>query len=464
MTIPSEKSLEPGSQAGAGAGTEPQEAAGARTRLDAGVEALDGMAGKMGPLAGTARGMVRVVAVFARPYFASLWFGMLLSNIGTWVYVVSVQWKVHEVKEDPRWLGYCVSATWCASIVTTPVGGVIADRMDCRKIMIVINVFLLVMSAVMAVLSWQHLMTGPVFICASIMAGICNAMYAPASQTLIPRIVGQEHVSNAVALNAMQFNTSRAIGPAIGGWILGIWGATVGFWVNSLSFLAPVVSLLSLPKGLGVSRTTTHAHPVRSILEGLKYARERMDVRLVLGTVFVAAFCISPTMSLIPAYVKECYDNKPEQYSAMLTMFGLGAIVGVPLVASRVKGSPNPWLGPPLLVGFGLVNFGLGMAPAFVVTRVLAFAGGLCFIGAMNRMLSFLVTGTPGELRGRVISLHFLVFSLGLPLGSMLYGQMAGAWGMRAVFFVNGGVLVVMMGVMLFLARGEIKKGLGSKV
>ncbi len=435
---------------------EPQSPGEKETRIAQGFHRLDAAAQGLGPASGTARGVVRVLSVFGRPYFAHLWLGMLCSNIGTWVYIVSLQWKVHEVKDDPRWLGYCVSATWCASILATPFSGVLADRLDCRKIMIAINLILLILSGVMAVLSWQGVMNGTVFICAAVLAGASNAIYAPASQTLIPRIVGHEHISNAVALNAVQFNTSRAIGPAIGGWILGIWGATAGFLINSVSFGAPMISLLMLPKNLGKSQASGHKHPFRSLMEALAYARERTKVMLVLATVFVASTCMSPLLSLIPAYVQECYGNSPGKYSAILSMFGLGAIVGVPLVASRVKGTPNPWLALPMLTCFGLLNLGLAVAPAFGVVRLLAFTAGLVFIGAMNRMLSFLVTGSPGELRGRVISLHYMVFSLGMPLGGLVYGQLASTRGMRVVFGVNGVLLILAMGAMTFLARNEI--------
>jgi predicted MFS family arabinose efflux permease len=431
------------------------------TPFESTLQKLSARATLFGPLAGTAQGILRVASVFTRPYFANLWLGMLLSNIGTWVYVVSLQWKVHQVKNDPRWLGYCAMATWTAGIVTTPIGGVLADRLDCRKIMITINAALLFLSALLAALSWGDLLSGPVFLIAASLAGVCNALYNPSSQTLLPRIVGQEHISSAVALNAIQFNTSRAIGPAIGGSILAVWGAAAGFLVNSLSFLAPVLALCFVPKHLGAPHPGTPLHPLRALANALSYAKSRPTVIFVLVTVFFAAFCVSPFMNLLPAYIKQCYDNTPGQYSTLLSMFGLGAIVGVPLIASRVKGSsPNPWLSLPLLACFALVALGLSAAPAFYVTRMLAFCAGLFFIGAANRVLSFMISGSPPELRGRVASLHFMVFSLGVPLGSWLWGYLASTQGMRTVFFADGCLMLACVITLSLLAKSLIRQSL----
>jgi predicted MFS family arabinose efflux permease len=403
-------------------------------------------------------GVLGVLSVFKKRHFGSLWLGMLTTNVAMWVHTVSLQWTVHETKDDPKWLGYCLAATWGASIVMTPAAGVLADRLDCRKLMIAMNVALLALALIMAGLSGFGLITGTAVIGAAIIAGACNAIYAPASQTLLPRIVGQEHVGHAVALNAVQFNTSRAVGPGVGGWFLTVMGTTAGFLASAASFAGPVIALMLLPRGLGVVHSTAHKHPLRSLLEAVSYAGKRADVLLVLATVFVASFAMSPVLSLIPAYVQQCYDNSPGKYSAMLSMFGIGAIVGVPLVASRVKGLPNPWLGLPLLASFAVMNLALAWAPDFMVTRGLMFVAGLSFIGATNRMLSFMVTGTPAELRGRVISMHYLVFSTGLPLGSFIYGYAAAGWGMRAVFAVNGAALLMALGVLAFLARKLISQ------
>jgi MFS family permease len=433
------------------------------TRAEAVLEKLMSAAAYAGPAKHAILAVLKVLSVLAVPHYAGLWIGSMLSNIGTWVYNIALQWMIHEVKNDPRWLGYCALATWLSVIIATPFGGVIADRVNCRRVLLWINGTLMLLSVGMAALNHFSLINDWGFIGAAVIGGLCTGIAMPSVQTLIPQVVGQKHIPNAVALNAIQFNTSRAIGPAIGGWFLSVFGASISFLFNAASFIAFTIPLLLLPEQIGARGSSTHKHPLKSLVEGVKYLRSRRDLVLVEMNVFCSSLALAPIMSLLPVYVAQYYENQPGQYASMLSMFGLGAIVGVPLVASRVKGTPTPWLALPLMLCFGLTNIGLSLTPHFVVVKALAFFAGLFFIGGGNRMMACVISAAPPELRGRIVSLHFLVFSAGMPIGSWLASQIAATrLGMSGVFLIYGVFLAICVCLIGYLGRDLIRKDMAQ--
>lgn len=434
----------------------------------AGLGSLGRMIAVTGPVAIPLRRALQIFPALRRPQYARIWTGSLLSNMGTWVQNVAKSWLVYEIAPDGQktlWLGIDAFASAFPTTLLLPVGGVLADRFDRRWILSLSNAVMAGLAILLAGLFVMGTLTVEQIVAVSVLNSICAAAMVPAVQSLLPQLVSHAELPNAVALNAMQFNLSRAIGPAIGGWILATAGAGWSFGLNALSFLAIILAVTMLPRPAAPQRRGQSM--VGSFLEGWRYLRSRPDLMLIEMLVFSAGFCAAPAMAMVRAYDDEVFPASgnlaidARRFSMLLAGFGIGAVCGAALLAARSGRGPTPWRAIPIFGGFGLVMLCLGLPQTFPLTLLLFTLGGMSFIGAMNRMFAALLASTPAPLRGRISSLHVLFFSTGLPVGSLIAGAIARDIGMRNVFVVYGLVMILAVAGAYYFLRSRGVKYLG---
>jgi MFS family permease len=378
-------------------------------------------------------------AAFRHRNYRLFWFGQVGSLIGTWMQSVSEPWLVLLLGGNALQLGLVLALEFAPSTVLAPLGGVLADRMDKR----VVIMWTQVAAALQAAVLFAITVTGVVqiwhiFILAFVL-GCINAVNMPVRQAFAAEMVPRRDLLNAIALNSASFNASRIVGPAIAGVTLALWGPAVNFGINAVSYIAVLVALVMIdPSRLfRAARSAENLPVLRSLAEGVRYARGNPHVLwplvLLLGiSIFGLNF-----QTLLPLYAVHTLGLKADGYGALYAVMGTGSLIGSMSLA--FLGARRPLV--PLIMGGGLifVTFELllgatqSVAPAYVWVIFIGLSS-MLMINTINVTVQY---GVPDELRGRVMSLYVTVFAGSSPLGGLFAGGVAQLWGPRAGFVLG---------------------------
>lgn len=411
-----------------------------------------GTPGRMSSLMGASgmpvRGFKRTFAAFRYIDYRRLWIASCGSSIGTWVQQIAIGWLVYELSGSAVWLGIQGFAGQVPMVILLPWMGVLADMMDRRAIMLLGNTLMMAVALSLMIIHLAGALAVWHLITAAAINGVASAMLIPTNQSLMVSLIHPNDMRNAVALNSMQFNLSRLIGPALGGVVMKVFGAAASFAINTLTFVPLLVVALRMnvperspsPSGrqLGV---------IASFVEGLRYLRTRPDLMVIEMTIFASAFASALILQMLPAFSRTIYGGGETLYSLMLSAFGCGALIGAAFMATFSGRDSSPWRSLPILVVFALTLIGLSFVPPLPAAMVLIVLCGIAFVGCNNRLVAAVMGSTPDYFRGRMSSIHVLCFSMGLPLGSVLAGVLAPRIGIDQVFGLYGVILLVAVAI-----------------
>ena len=386
--------------------------------------------------------------------FRLLWLGALTSSIGTWMQKVAQAWLLVTLtgSSSAFYLGLDSFAGEAPILLFTLIGGVVADRRDRRHMMLSSQLLQMGVAFLLAALVFTGAIQVWMVITLSFISGCGQAFGGPAYQSLIPTLVGKEHLPNAVALNSIQFNLARVIGPIVAGVALASFGMVACFGLNGISFLFVIAAILAL-RDIHVPPTST-VSIVDQMKDGLRYVRNSHNLRAVTVLGFIAAFLGLPLLTFLPVITRDVFNQDVGFYSRLMTFSGAGAVTGALVVAYIGK---HRHIGRLLLIFLAL--FGAAMA-LFSLSRTPALSGLLLFVAGALLVMCFSLTTSlaqllaPGELRGRVVSIYMLAFRGGSPLGGLASGWLVTQVGSApAVLMVNGVLLTVI--ALFFLIRGH---------
>ncbi|MEX2212497.1 MAG: MFS transporter [Phycisphaeraceae bacterium] len=391
-------------------------------------------------------------AALANRGFAALWAGTFLSNVGSWMHNTASRVFVYDTTGNALLLGLDAFASG-APMILMLWGGVLADRFDRRKILIIGNLFAAMNVAALSVLAFFDVLHIWHVLTVSLLNGLINALISPASQALLPDLVERSKMSNAIALNSVQFNVARVAGPAIAGVVYFWLGAGWCFAVNALSFLALTVVLLSV-------RTKPAPPPKQerlllSLAKGLAFLDKRRDIKMIIAMAFFTALFAAPALSMLPALVKEEFHLPASYFTYLVSAFGIGAVVGGLLLAARER-DPQPWKAGLSLTALAVAEVGLCFAGSFEMAMVLMVIVGMMQVGTMVRLGSATHHAVPGHLRGRLMSFQTLAFRLGMPMGSLIAGGITAAMGehlVSRIYLIYGSLLLIAISAIMFLRR-----------
>ena len=416
-------------------------------------------------LTGTVPGRAarRITAALRHRDFRVLWFGACTSSIGTWMQSLAENWLVLSLTASAFYLGLDAFLQQLPIMLFTLIGGVIADRRDRRQTLMGSQWVQLTSAATLALLVYFRVIHVWEILALSFLTGCAQAFGGPAYQSLIPSLVGKEDLTNAIALNSIQFNVARMVGPLLAGAALAgfkHWGVpdmtaySACFTFNALSFLVVIVALMSLHiKHLPAVRTQRMMEELR---HGLRYVREEHSIMALMVLGAATTFFGTPMMVLLPVFAKEVFGADVEGYSKLLAFSGAGAVAGSMVVA---------WLGrfprmglTTLLVeaGLGLLLTAVAMTRSLAATYVLLFITGVALMIAISTIMSLVQLIAPNDMRGRVMSIYLVAFRGGMPLGSLVSGYFASRSSASTVFTVNG-VMLVIVSIYFLLKSKEIR-------
>jgi predicted MFS family arabinose efflux permease len=397
----------------------------------------------------------RTAAALAYRDFRVLWFGAFASTIGTWVQKVAQSWLVFTLTGSAFFLGLDAFLGELPILLLTLIGGVIADRHDRRRLLIGSQYVQMVCAFTLAALVYWDAVRVWHILALSFLAGCGQAFGGPAHQSLIPSLVPKQDLPNAIALNSIQFNLARAIGPAIAGVVLAALGIAACFGLNGLSFLIVIAALMSL-RVRHTPPAVRHSmlHELRG---GLSYVRARPVLLSLTMLAFAGAFFGLPMMTLLPVFAREVHGVGAEGYSLMMTWSGAGAVAGALVIAwlGRFR-----QMGPALLLlllAFAALGVAFAASPLLWASHLLLFAVNAARVMTFSLNMSLMQLTAPDEMRGRVMSIYMVAFRGGLPLGSLAAGYAATLAPAPVTLMVMGGTLAV-VSIYFLLARQGVRE------
>jgi MFS family permease len=389
------------------------------------------------------------------------WTGALLSNVGTWMQAVAQGWLVLEITNSPFYLGLDAFMATAPGLLFTLAGGVFADLVDRRRLLIFTQIAAGLSALVLAVLISTRVVYVHVWIVflLSFITGCCMALASPSYQAITIDLVGRKDLPNAIALNSTQFQLSRVIGPALAGVALNALGLAGCFYANAFSYVAVVgaLALVRFDKIGSDSAAPAAAKDKRALwndlIDGFKYVRGRPRVFMLLLISAVTSLFGAPYFSMVPYFARDIFHLGETGLATMMGTAGAGAFCGalclVLLGNFRYKG----WfvLGGAFFFAIALIIFSL--STDFLVSLVFLFVMGfaiVCSVAVINTLLQQLVTN---EMRGRVMSMFILSFMGTMPIGNLLAGSAAHRYG--APRTLAGGGLIIALFIAFVAIRNK---------
>jgi len=366
-----------------------------------------------------------------------LWFrGQIVSLFGTWMQTTAQGFLIYELTRSPAYLGYVGFASGIPAWLLTLYGGVIADRMPRRSLLIITQTAMMLFAFILAALAFLHLVQPWHVILLSLCLGTANAFDAPARQAFVGEMVDRDHLTNAIALNATMFHTATAIGPAAAGITYALFGPAWCFTINGFSFIAVIIALRMMK--IEPQAHLADARREGRFKEGILYVVRHDLIRVVIGIVALNSMFTMSLMTLIPAWSVKILGGDATTNGFLISARGIGSLMGALVIATlgriTYRGKLvtfGTFLAPALLLAFATVHW----LPA---SLVLIAGIGLGTIMVMNLANALVQTSTPEHLRGRVMGAYTWIFFGFMPIGALWSGELAARFGLAEAITING--------------------------
>ena len=391
----------------------------------------------------------RVFKAFSYRDYRLLWGGAFTSSVGTWMQAVAQNWLILTLTGSPFYLGLCAFLSDAPFLFFSLFGGVLADRVDRRRILLASQVVQLTSAFLLAglvAIGWVQVW---MILALAFVVGLAQSFGGPAYQALVPTLVDREDLPNAIALNSIQFNLARVIGPVLGGWAFYALGAAACFALNGLSFLAVIAALLVLKRG-AFSAPPEGGSVLASLKAGLAAVRMSGPLRGLVGLAFAASFLALPLVTFLPVFAKDIFGQDAAGYSRLLAAFGLGAVAGAIAVAGLGHVRRLGSLGVTMMTVFGVLMIGFAVSRRVPLSLAILFLGGASMMAVFATFMTLVQTNVEEGMRGRVVSVYSLAFRGAMPLGNLTAGILAAAVTAPWVLAGNGLALILFGGGVLF--------------
>jgi predicted MFS family arabinose efflux permease len=393
----------------------------------------------------------RIFKAFQYRDFRLMWFGACTSSIGTWMQIVAQGWLIYRLSHSAFLLALDQFLGGIPIFLFSLIGGVVADRTERRKILLLSQYVQMASAGVLTVLvaaGWVHVWH---ILCLSFVSGLAQAFGGPAYQALIPTLVDREDMPNAIALNSIQFNMAVTIGPALAGQALAKFGEKWCFGLNAVSFLAPIITL-SMITARYLPVTTTDSM-FSSLKEGIKFVRKQGSMEALTLLAFCMTALSMPMRTYIPVFVKDIFHRGPETYGNLLSLMGVGSICGSLAVAGIGNMRSKGRFALMMLICLGAAISGFSLSKFLPLSYAMLVLVGASMMAVFATVTSLVQLITTNEMRGRVMSVYNCAFRGGMPMGNLVSGWLVPMFTAPIVLGVNGMVLVLVAVYFLLVQR-----------
>ena len=367
--------------------------------------------------------MTSAVEPLKYPQFRWLWAGNVFSASGTFVQSVAASWLMFELTGSSTWVGLIVASATLPLLFFSLTAGALADRFDRAKLMLIAQGVMGASAAAMAAFTFFDVMTPGLLLALGLLIGTGLALNLPAWQALVPDLVPRGLVASAVALNSAAFNAARAVGPALGGVLVAVYGAEAGFAYNAVSYIAIIVALVVIGPRL-VATARERPQSMRSAIStGIRFARFTPAFRNLMALVGIFALSSAVVQSVLPVH-NAFLGGGAVAFGMLYGAMGAGALAGAvirPRIGNWVDGSWVPYT----ITAFGGAGILLGLAPNLWVAGLAMFLAGLFWLLTLATLNATAQLMSPSWIRGRAMSIYTLAFAGVLPIGSIASGLVA---------------------------------------
>ena len=392
--------------------------------------------------------LTRVFKAFTYRDFSLLWAGAFTSSCGTWMQTVAQSWLLLTISGKPQYLAWADVLQQAPFLAFSLVGGVLADRMDRRRILLLSQVVQLSSAFLLAGLVFTNRVEVWIILALCFVVGVAMSFGGPAYQALVPTLVDKEDVPNAVALNSIQFNLARVVGPVLAGAAFATLGAAACFGLNGLSFFAVIVALLFLRRGAPTGAATGSV--LENLKAGLRTAHRDRALRGLIGLSFIGSLCAFPLLTFLPVFAKDVFRGDVKVFATFLAVFGLGAVVGALGAAGFGHVKRRGAVAVVMQMTFGALMIGFALSRTKWISFALLFLAGAALMIVFAMFMTLVQTNVDDAMRGRVVSVYSLAFRGAMPLGNLVAGFLVALVPVPWVLIGNG-TLLLLIGTAVFL-------------
>jgi MFS family permease len=363
--------------------------------------------------------------------------GQLISQIGTWLQNAAQAWLVLDLTHSASAVGVLGFWLYGPYAVFGLIGGALADRYDRQRMLALTQTGLALCAAALALVAYAHVDRVWVIYAIAAIRGLILVFNNPSRQALIVQLVGRGELSNAIALNSSLNNATRIVGPAIAGVLIATVGVAACFALNALSFIAVIVAIgLMRPSEFHGDANRARVPVLASIRAGLSYAAHTKTVAVVLAMLFVIATAGINFSIVLPVLARYTLHGGPQTFGFITAVFGLGALAGALVTASRTRASPTLLLA--AAAGFGAAQIVVATQRTVTGVALALFVTGVCYTMYTSSSNALVQLATPGFMQGRVGGLYNYVFLATGPVGSLLAGWLSERGGAPWAFYAGG--------------------------
>jgi MFS family permease len=415
---------------------------------------------KLEPEAMVTRRRTAMFRALSHRNYRVFWIGAFLSNVGTWMQAVAQGWLVLKLTDSALWLGIDGFMATAPGFFLTLAGGVFADLVDRRRLLVYTQVVAGVAALALALLVWTNHVNVWLILGFSLITGCCMALAGPSYQAMTFDLVGREDLANAIALNSSQFQLSRVIGPVFAGLGFKFFGLAGCFFVNGLSFVAVVVAL----RMVHFKEATKYTHSVKDsralwqdLIAGIRYVTNRPRVFSLLSISAINSLFGTPYITLIPVFARDIFHLDASGLAWMMGVAGAGAFFGALFLAYLGDFKRKGWSVLGGAFGFGVFLIAFAQSTHLIWSLVFLFGVGFTIVTSVavtNTLLQQLVTD---EMRGRVMSMFILSFIGAMPLGNLLAGAVSHRYG-APFALAGGGVCIIIYTTVVAIKNRRLRE------
>ncbi len=387
-----------------------------------------------------------------------LWFwGQMISLFGSWMQITAQGFLVYELTHSPAYLGYVGFAAGIPTWLFMTYGGVLADRLPRRKVLIFTQIFMMVLAFILALLTFTGIVQAWHIVLLAFFLGVANAFDAPSRQAFVLELVKREDLTNAIALNSTMFNSATAVGPAVAGITYAVFGPAWCFMINGISFLGVIWALFKMKLDPRPRARDNRKSTYDELKEGVKYVFHHKQIRVLIMLVSVISVFGISYATLIPAWAVHILSGDATTNGYLQSARGVGSLISALFIASlgrfQFKGKLlvfGSFMFPVLLIVFSLMRW-LPLS-LFVLIGV-----GFSVILVFNLANALVQTLVSDELRGRVMGVYTVSFFGLMPVGALIMGTLAEHFGSVAAI-ITGGLITVFIASLLYYLAPSLRR------
>ncbi|MGH9584617.1 MAG: MFS transporter [Bryobacteraceae bacterium] len=387
--------------------------------------------------------------------FRIMWLGACVSTTGTWMQILAQSWLVYQLSNSSLYLGLDAFFAQIPIFFFSLFGGVYADRRSRRKLLVISQFIQMGSAFLLAALDATGVVRVWQIWCLSFTVGLAQSFGGPAYSALIPTLVGKEDIQNAIALNSIQFNLARVLGPALGGIALSKLGASWCFGLNGVSFIAVVASLLAIRPPFVPEKTRESV--MESMREAIVFLRNREGMSSLVVLAFFSTLLSYPLITFLPVMARDVFHGGPNTFTLFLCLSGIGSIAGALVVAGQRAQTGQARKSLLVMVVLGCLMAGFGVSRSLALSSLLLLASGAALLAVFAFNSSLVQLRVSDAMRGRVMSVYNVAFRGGMPVGSLLSGVLIGQSSAPAIMAADGGAMVV-LALFFLLVRRDVTK------